>query len=570
MTNASPSTTSPNIVLGAVAYSICWLLPNHHVPWTDFYSDAWAAGMLWVLSAIVLWRGRHTPTVPFNTVPCLVLCCVVIVWIQYATGLVETLGSAFVSSLYLTGLFLALLVGATWERWKPGQCADFLFFAVLSGATFSLLIQLQQWLQIDPGTMFWLFVPTPPSRFHGNLGQPNQLASLICLGVLACAWLYETRRLPGWVAWGWAVMLAIGLVLTESRTSWLVVLLTLALLLLLRKRLAIQRGLIVGSFSWAGLFALGIAALPTVNVWLGRAAEAGQIRAISTGELRLEFWLKTWEALLRRPWSGYGWTQTSYAQFGPDPYAMVSDGTVRHAHNLLLDLGVGLGIPLGLVVCAALAYWLIRALLRVNQPTQLWMLLFVLTLGVHAMLEFPLHYAYFLLPVGLMLGSLNIALDFKPLLNVRRWPVAMVGLGLTGLGLAITVQDYLRIEDDFFSLRFEQQKLQPPSERAAPDVIALTHLQDMTWLARVDPSQIHTEQDIERALRTMKLLPTLMANYKLAAMYAFAGQTAQAEYWVVVMTRMNRPEERVVNNLRREWDEQAARFPAMASVKWPN
>lgn len=60
-----------------------------------------------------------------------------------------------------------------------------------------------------------------------------------------------------------------------------------------------------------------------------------------------------------------------------------------------------------------------------------------------------------------------------------------------------------------------------------------------------------------------------MANYKLAAMYAFAGQPKQSEYWIVVMTRMNRPDERVVRDLRRQWDEQATAYPPMAIVEWP-
>jgi len=568
MTPDSSPNAARSTALAAFTYALCWLLPNHHVPWTDFYSDAWAACVLWVLAVVVLWRSRHTPVLTWHALPLLALACVGIVWLQFAAGLIETLGVAFVGTLYLLGLMLALLVGAVWERWKPGQCADFLFLTVLFGASASLLIQLQQWLQINPGTAFWLFIPAPPSRFHGNLGQPNQLASLLCLGVVACAWLHDQRRLAGWVAWGWAALLAVGLALTESRTSWVVVIFSLTMLLVLRTRLAIPRSLMGGALSWAGVFTLCVAALPSVNLWLGRAAELRPLRGISAAELRLEFWAKLWEALLLRPWSGYGWMQTSFAQFSPDPYAMVSDGTVRHAHNLVLDLGVELGLPLGLAVCTVLAVWAINGVQRVRQLQQLWMLLFVVALSVHAMLEFPLHYAYFLLPLGLMLGTLNVALKFKPVLSTRVWHAA-IALLLTAAGLVITVYDYVRIERDFFSLRFEYQKLEKSERPAAPDVVALTHLQDMLWLARVDPDKEHTEQDLERALRTMKLLPSLMANYKLAAMYAFAGQPKQSEYWIVVMTRMNRPEERVVRDLRRQWDEQATAYPPMALVGWP-
>ena len=568
MTPDSSSKATSWAVLASLAYALCWLLPNHHVPWVDFYSDAWAACVLWVLAVVVFWRSRKMPLLEWHTLPLLALACGGIVWLQYAAGLIETLGVAFISSLFLAGLMVALLVGAAWERWKPGQCADFLFMAVLIGASGSLLIQFQQWWRIDPGAAFWLFIPAPPTRFHGNLGQPNQLASLLCLGVLACAWLHGRQRLSGRMAWGWAALLAVGLALTESRTSWVVVLFSVAVLIVLRKRLAISRHLMVGALGWTGVFALFVVALPFVNVWLGRAAELQPLRGTSSFKLRLEFWAKLWEALLQQPWSGYGWMQTSFAQFPSDPYAMVTGGTLRHAHNLFIDLVVELGLPLGLAVCLLLGVWVISALRRVAKLEQLWMLLFVIALGVHAMLEFPLHYAYFLLPFGLMLGALNVALKFKPLLSTRLWP-AVVALVLGGVGLSIAVYDYARIESDFFTLRFEHQKLDKAGDRVAPDVIALTQLQDMLWLARVDPSKTYAEKDLERALKTMKLLPSLMANYKLAAMYAFAGQPKQAEYWIVVLTRMNRLEERVVRDIRRQWDEQSAVFPSMAKVAWP-
>ena len=568
MTHDPSAGTARLTALAACVFALSWLVPNHHVPWVDFYSDAWAALSLCGVAALVLWRGRATGGVVWHMLPLLALACIGIVGLQYATGLIETRGVAWISALYLLGLLLALLVGAAWERGQPGQCADFLFIAVLVGATGSLLIQLQQWLRLDPGALFWLFVPAPPARFHANLGQPNQLSSLLCLGVLACAWLHGRGRLPGGLAWGWAALLALGLALTESRTGWAIVLVVLGALLLWRRRLALPRSLLGGAFAWAALFALCVLALPHVKLWLGHASELQSLRGTSTLHLRLEFWAKAWEAVLRQPWAGYGWMQASFAQFTPDPYQIVTGGTLRHTHNLVLDLLVELGLPLGLAVCALLALWAIKATRRVETKEQLWMLLFVAALGVHAMLEFPLHYAYFLLPAGLMLGALNVSLAFRPLWRSPRW-VAAGALALAGVALAITVHDYLRVEDDFFALRFEHQKLARPAHQSAPDVIALTQLQDMAWLARVDPVQAHTAQDLERARRTAMLLPSLMAKYKLAAMYALAGQPERAQYWVVVMTRMNRLDERTVRSLQAQWQEQAARYPAMAKVAWP-
>lgn len=562
------STAGRSTLLAAILFALSWLLPNHHEPWVDFYADAWAGLTLWCVAAVVLWRSRASCTLPWHTLPLLALACGGIVCVQYAAGLIETFGVAWISMLYLMGFMLALLVGAAWEHQRPGQSADFLFLAVLIGASGSLLIQLQQWLQINPGPVFWLLIPAPPSRFHANLGQANQLSSLMCLGVLACAWLHKRWHIPGWLAWSWAVLLAIGLALTESRTGWMVVLTALAALIVWRKRLGIGRPLMSAAFGWAGAFALCVVALPYVNLWLGRTTELGTLRGTSTLYLRLEFWSKLGEALLRQPWFGYGWMQTSFAQFTLDPYDMVTGGTLRHAHNLVLDLGVELGVPLGLTVSALLAVWIFKAARRVERFEHAWMLLFVAALGIHAMLEFPLHYAYFLLPFGLMAGALNVALKFTPIGRTYFWPGA-VTLALAGAGLIVTAYDYIQIEEDFFALRFERQKLAGASNRLAPEVIALTQLRDMVWLARVDPAYSHSQKDIDRALQTTKLLPSLMAKYKLAAMYAFADQPTQAEYWVVVMTRMNRLNGDEIRGLHRQWAEQAQIYPPMAEISWP-
>ncbi|WCM93048.1 Wzy polymerase domain-containing protein [Acidovorax sp. NCPPB 2350] len=568
MVPESSSRSIPAAALVALVYALCWLLPNHHEPWTDFYSDAWAACVLWGFGAVMLWRIKKAQWVAWHVLPLLVLACCVLVWVQYAAGLVEAWGVAWTSSLYLMGLALTLLMGAALERWRPAQCADFLFMAALAGALGSLLIQFQQWLHIDPGSAFWLFIPAPPDRFHANLGQPNQLASLLCLGVLACAWFHQRGRLAGGVAWMLAVLLAVGLALAESRTTWLVVLLSLIMLALFRKRLAITRGVMFGAFTWAGMFATFLVALPYVNIWLGWATRLRPVRSISNLELRLDVWAHLWEAVLSRPWFGFGWMQTSFAQFTPNPYDMVTAGTHRHAHNLLMDLLVFVGIPLGLVLCAALVMWAIRALRCIKQPGHLWMLLFVAALGVHAMLEYPLYYAYFLLPCGLMVGALNEALRFRPVGQTGRLPVAGL-MGLAGVGLVIMIHDYVRIEEDFFSLRFERQQLAAPSERLAPEVVSLTQLQDQMWLIRVDPGKAHSEPDIDRALRTTKLLPSTVTIYKLAAMYAVAGMQKQAEYWVVVMTRLNQPSKNLVDELHRQWNEQAEVYPEMAKVAWP-
>lgn len=568
MTSTSSSKDAGSATLAALMLAASWWLPNHHWPWADFYSDAWASLTLFCVAVAVLWKFRGGRRLDWHLLPLMAMACGVVVGLQYAVGLIEAPGVAWISALYLLAFTLALQTGAEWEKGESGRCAHFLFLAFLVGAFGSLLVQFQQWLRLDVGNAFWLFLPAPPRRFHANLGQPNQLASLMCLGVLACAWFHGRKQLPGLVAWILAAMLAIGLALTESRTSWAVVAFSLFTLVVLRRRVGINPTLIAGAFGWVAFFGLCVFALPHVNVWLGQTLERQEVRGLA-GEMRLDIWRSVWEALMQRPWFGYGWMQTSMTQFPENPYLVATGGSLRHAHNLFLDLLVFLGIPLGLTVCVALVAWFGKAFKSIQRPSSLWMLLSVAALGIHAMLEFPLYYAYFLLPLGLMLGAINVELGFRTYLRTARWPVAGM-LTAAGFGWYLTAHDYLPIEENFFSLRFEHQKLAKPDEDSLPSPVVLTHLQDLLWLGRVDPAKAHSESDVRRALRISKSMPSVVGQYKLAVMYALTDQPEAAEYWLVAMLRGNEVKPRLALELRRQWEEQATDYPSMKRVKWPD
>lgn len=100
MTSDSSPRPARWTVLAAFVFALSWLLPNHHEPWVDFYSDAWAALALWCVGAAVFWRSSRLLTrMAWHMLPILALGCFAIVWVQYTVGLVESFGVAWISSL---------------------------------------------------------------------------------------------------------------------------------------------------------------------------------------------------------------------------------------------------------------------------------------------------------------------------------------------------------------------------------------------------------------------------------------------------------------------------------------
>ena len=147
MTNNRPIMTPFWLSLWACMLTIGWLLPNHYRPWLSFHSDAWVALTLSLGSAAVIWRSREP--MMWHRITLLVALLLCVPWLQYAFGMMPVIGNAWISSAYLLGLLLAMLIGARWELSSPGQLGDGLFLAIGIAAILSVSLQLQQWLQLD-------------------------------------------------------------------------------------------------------------------------------------------------------------------------------------------------------------------------------------------------------------------------------------------------------------------------------------------------------------------------------------------------------------------------------------
>ena len=555
----SPFLTPFWLFFAAVALAWCWLLPNHALPWLGFHSDTWAAIVLAIVATFVLLKTTHLTE--WHGLTLLATAILVIVIIQYLVGLVGSFGVAWINAAYLLGLVVTMLAGTAWERTSPAQVADLLFTAVVVGAVASVGLQIHQWLglqQIGP----WILSSTG-SRYYGNMVQPNQLASLLLLGILGCAWLNRRAWLHRYVAIFLAMCLLFGLALTESRTGWINAVLICAALLMWRRLPGVGHlpKAAVGLIIYYGACVLG---LPILNELFGASGVSLELRNMSDNT-RLKLWTTLIEAASLRPWFGFGWGQVGHAQFLMSIEQMMDGATLQSAHNIALDLILWMGIPLGLIVTVLLGWWTLLALRRVGDVFQALMLLFLAVLTVHAMLEYPLQYAYFLLPAGLMLGALNSSLGFRVFFRMPKW-TGSVSMLLAASVLVVTIQDYMRVEASFYGLRFEQRGIQTNIPAAPPDVMVLTQWSDYITFARSDPAQVHEPSDIIWASNLVKTMPSALTMYKLAAMLAFAGKPDEAQRWQRVLCKVSSP--RLCKDMKKKWIEESKKYQPLAAAPW--
>ena len=201
------------------------------------------------------------------------------------------------------------------------------------------------------------------------------------------------------------------LVLTASRTGVVGVVL-LALWGLADRRLSrAARGLLLATpllyaAAWWGM------------AWWAQASDhtfGGQQR-LAEGDVsgsRFRIWADALQLIAQHPWTGVGWGNFNFA-WSLTPFPQRHTAFFDHTHNLPLQLAVELGLPLALVVCALLLWALWQGARRAlaatgaASATGRCALMMVVLIGLHSLLEYPLWYAYFLLPTafawGLALG----------------------------------------------------------------------------------------------------------------------------------------------------------------------
>lgn len=517
----------PLCVIGAIAGLSGWLAPNHYPPWVSFHGEAAAFASLVFFCATVL---VYKKSIVFDRVLLIFFALIGIVWLQQASGQVMYAGDAVVSSLYLAGLALAWWLGTNSASTQREEDVSLTLLASLLvvGATVSIFIALLQWLRMEALLGVFAADRGPGMRLFGNLGQPNHLATLALMGLVLSSLLYVQSRIK---RWQWIVLVAylsFGLILTESRAGLLSAFVLGSFFLFYSKRSWRMGSWKVIAAWWATLIVLAVLWVPLNEALYLRAARG---EMLTQDQPRITMWKQMVAAIAESPWTGYGWRQTVVAQKAG---ANVVEGTLPtdYAHNLPLDLIIWLGIPLGSLVLLLICYWLVRAVTRIENPTQFFLLAGVIPVGVHSLLEFPFAYAYFLFPVGWLLGALSVQQGPNhPSAGDRRhrcaWFLAAGWLlAFAGLCCWVTV-DYLKAEEDYRVMRFELRHVgRPPMNYAAPRLVLLTQFGEMLTVGRMVPYPGMPPQDIER----MRIANASFAWATLQLSYAIAlGLNGQPE-----------------------------------------
>jgi len=547
--------------LGLGFACLAWLLPGHYFPWTGFQQEALAAfGAVLIALGVVVSPREWPVRVPVLAVLGVLLGLVPM--LQWATGMVPYRSDALLPAAYLLAFALMIVSGRQLAR-SDRAFVGALFCTLCAGAFVSVGLGLAQWLQL--GSYAFLHPMQAGDRVSANFAQPNHLATLLGLGIAGVLWYYESRRIAGWVAAVGLGFLIFGLVMTRSRVGWLFATVFILLWLLYRKRLVLRAS--VGAVgATAALYAAAVLAWAFIN----RVLTGQDVVALAARAQAGDRWvhLQTlWDAVWRSPWVGYGWNQVSIAQ-----QAAVLDHPptfewLGSSHNQLLDLLVWNGLPLGLIAVGVIVWWASSRMHRcANVDT--WALLAALgVLFVHSMVEYPLAYAYYLLPAGLLVGAVE-ARTAEPrtsvILSLGRVPYASAAIALAGV-LYVICDEYLEVEEAVRRVRMRDAGYVQGA--VVPDVELLDGPREYVrlWVTRNDEGDPDADIDWLRTVTRRYATPPALLRYAVAT--AVRGRDDESRRTLEILCRISRPTH--CDQGRQYWATLAERHPRMSAIRFP-
>lgn len=512
------------LLLAALLGVMAWLIPDHYPPWGSFYNEFAAFAALWVL-LLCCAIGAAAEPARLSSGFLIIAGVAAIPLIQGAMGHIHFLGDAWMAAAYVLGFGLACFAGFHLARqegivWLAAGIAG----VILAGATVSALLVVYQWLELGflgPG------VDSVPrfGRPYGNLAQPNHLATLLCMGAAALIYLHAVRKLPVVAVGMLAGLLIFGLVLTQARAPWVAA-------ALLALAWFFKRGSVPAIKGWA--IGLGLAFYAGLIVFWphGSATPVTPATQQRSDLTQVGTHFQNWEEMLRaamqEPWWGYGWNQVAVAHVQTAHERHTYAEMLTHSHNLFLDLVIWNGAPIGLAIIAVLLWWVATRAWRCRTPESWFGLMAIGAVGTHAMFEYPLDYAYFLLPVGLLAGLTEADQGTGGTLAIQKpalWPVVAAFAFLMGW----TWHEYRIVEADYRLMRFETRRIGPlKAEQPTPDIVLLTQLREDLRMARSLASEDMSADELEWMRRITYRYPWYSSLFRYSVSLALNGRQEEA------------------------------------------
>lgn len=513
---------------------LSWLLPIHFLPWPSFYQEALAAFSLSLAALALAFSKEKLRAHPMFF---FILLLAVIPVVQYAFGLVHYFGDAFSSTAFLLLLALAFLVGLNAKRVTEHNFGfDFLIgfsWVLVFGALLSLVVVLCQYLKID--NMLLIFALEEGARPYANLAQPNNLATLLGMGLASVLYLYETRSVSDALAKVMAFLLVFGLALVESRTSWVAAVFILGFWAWQSRKQTLRLSL-KQVFYWVLLFAVLVFVIPVAAQWL--FGKDNTLLAHATALHRWDMYKQFIYALQTGPWYGYGWAQVHQAQVAVTMDFPVDIATL-YTHNVVLDLLIWNGPIIGGIIIFVIALWWFKLLKNADNLSAAYTWVALSFFILHAMLEFPHAYVFLLVPAAILLGALQDS-ETNSDKGVELHKNLFLIFALIAFSIvALFWRDYRAIEEAYLKLGKDvRENIETPKIINKENILILTQMQAYLRFFELPISSHYSEDQLDEMRALLWRFPRSFFLHKSAVVLTLNGHVDEAFHNMMLIAKL--------------------------------
>jgi exopolysaccharide production protein ExoQ len=203
-------------------------------------------------------------------------------------------------------------------------------------------------------------VGTTPAGWSGVFGQKQLCAAISTLWLITalhwrCHGFHRRFTKPLYI-----LMCAVLIVMSQSRTGWLLALVAVLLWAVLSAAQRVRRLEVVLGVAVSVPIILATAYI----VFTQYGLLASSLGKDSTLSQRTIIWKAVWESIVQRPYLGYGFSAFWSGLNGPSQrVVLISDWGIQQAQNGYLDLWLGLGVG-GVVIITLMAALAIRTFFK--------------------------------------------------------------------------------------------------------------------------------------------------------------------------------------------------------------
>jgi len=444
-------------------------------------------------------------------------------------------------------LLLLLAVYCFGQQIGRDEAGNWIAGGLLLCAVFQSLAGLAQ---LEDWTLGGMVMQKLYLQAFGNIGQANHYTDLIFLGLASLCHLYGVMGVRAVLRLAFlalAAWLCLAGAASASRGAWLY---TLAFLVLgiwgvWRARDAQVRAVAVALLAVAGLSVLAqilvsycdLLSAFDVTSSIARASDAG-----SNGQ-RLYDWQAAWLAIQSKPWWGegpasfYKLSIDAMPQTGPTGFSKFAE----HAHNLPLQIAAEFGVPAAILSIGGMMAWYGRHLFRAPSVMSLWVLACIAVLGLHSMVEYPLWYTYFLVPMGLCCGMLDWQDRDLPALRFPSW-LSWLATAMGVVAAVWIMSDWVAVRSAYVLLNAEEPTISEKTSAQATAVLDRVNRYSVFALVAEDlrlqawtPEKGGAEEISQRCERAWPYKPAWYMMMHCGEAYAVSGYSVALEHLVATL-----------------------------------